>query len=60
MGRPFSNEEATDFHQIIEWTSGQILTYREWCGLCGAAERLMGKFISLTIYYLRFLIRIVF
>jgi len=43
MGRQFSNQEATDLHQIIEWSSGQILTYREWCGLCGAAERLLGR-----------------
>ncbi|XP_022163033.1 uncharacterized protein LOC111028616 [Myzus persicae] len=42
MGRQFSNQEATDLHQMIGWSSGQILTYREWCGLCGAAERLLG------------------
>lgn len=42
MGRQFSNQEATDLHQMIGWASDQILTYREWCGLCGAAERLLG------------------
>lgn len=45
MGRSFTDQEATDFQLIIGWSSDQILTYREWCGLCGAAERLMGKFV---------------
>lgn len=43
MGRPFSDQEATDFQQMIGWYNYQILTLREWCGLCGAAERLIGK-----------------
>lgn len=47
MGRPFTDQEAKDFQQIIGWTNNQILTYREWCGLCGAAERLMGGCLSL-------------
>jgi len=51
MGRQFSNQEATDLHQMIGWSSGQILTYREWCGLCGAAERLLGRFIFLCKLY---------
>lgn len=42
MGRPFSNQEATDFQIMIGWSNNQILTFREWCGLCGAAERLIG------------------
>lgn len=42
MGRPFSSQEATDFQLLIGWSSNQYLTFREWCGLCGAAERLMG------------------
>jgi len=45
MGRQFSDQEATDLHEMIEWSNGQILTYREWCGLCGAAERLLGKLV---------------
>jgi len=45
MGRPFTNQEITDFRQIIGWSNNQVLTYREWCGLCGAAERVMGKII---------------
>jgi hypothetical protein len=49
MGRQFSNQEAIDLHQMIGWSNGQILTYREWCGLCGAAERLIGKFIYLFL-----------
>jgi len=51
MGRLFSNQEATDLHQMIGWPSGQILTYREWCGLCGAAERLLGKLVFLYKFY---------
>lgn len=46
MGRPFSDQEAKDFKQMIGWSSNQVLTYREWCGLCGATERLMGEYIS--------------
>ncbi|XP_025416171.1 uncharacterized protein LOC112687588 [Sipha flava] len=42
MGRPFSSQEAIDFQLLIGWSSNQYLTFREWCGLCGAAERLMG------------------
>lgn len=48
MGRQFSDQEATEFRQIIGWSDDQILTYREWCGLCGAAERLIGK---ICIYF---------
>lgn len=52
MGRQFSDQEATEFRQIIGWLDDQILTYREWCGLCGAAERLMGKiFIYLFLLF---------
>ncbi|VVC34637.1 Hypothetical protein CINCED_3A002571 [Cinara cedri] len=42
MGRQFSSQETAEFRQIIDWSDDQILTYREWCGLCGAAERLIG------------------
>lgn len=42
MGRSFSDQEATDLQEMIGWSSDQILTYREWCGLCGATERLLG------------------
>jgi len=50
MGRQFSNQEATDLRQMIGWSSDQILTYREWCGLCGAAERLLGKLFYFIFY----------
>ncbi|XP_050439669.1 uncharacterized protein LOC126845148 [Adelges cooleyi] len=47
MGRPFTDQEAIDFRLIIEWSDGQVLNFRQWCGLCGAAERLLGhRFVS--------------
>jgi len=45
MGRPFFAQEAKDFQKIVGWMNEQVITIREWCGLCGAAERLIGKFV---------------
>ncbi|XP_050543891.1 uncharacterized protein LOC126906963 [Daktulosphaira vitifoliae] len=44
MGRPFTEQEAIDFQNIIQWSHNQDLNFREWCGLCSAAERLYGKY----------------
>lgn len=52
MGRSFSDQEATDLQEMIGWSSDQILTYREWCGLCGATERLLGTYVIMLFIYL--------
>lgn len=42
MGRPFTQEEATYFHNLVGWKDTMWIDFRTWAGICALCERLLG------------------
>ncbi|XP_054289525.1 uncharacterized protein LOC129004850 isoform X2 [Macrosteles quadrilineatus] len=42
MGRPFTEEEAVWFQEIVGWKDEDWIDFRTWCGICALCERILG------------------